>query len=121
MEGPSLLGFRSIPIVLRYPERRGRASPQELLLDGLHSPLKTQGMFQGMIGECDFAVRFPHARQEKLNPLLLCAPCKRSASHCSEHLGTPVVVGDRDHFLHEAYARWEHAEIEAWKNKTDRE
>ena len=105
MESASLLGFGSIPIVLRDSERCGRASFQELLLDGLDSPLKTQRVLESVIRESDFAVRFSHTSQEKLNPLLLRAACKRSASHCRKHLGTPVVVGDRDHFLHEAYAR----------------
>ena len=59
-------------------------------------------MFERVVGESHFAVGFLHTSQEKLNPLLLCAARKRSAAHCREHLGAPVVVGDRDHFLHEA-------------------
>ena len=106
MEGPSLLGFCSIPIVLRYSQGCARASPQKLLLDGLDSPLKTQGMLQGMVAESDFAVSLSQARQEKLNPLLLCAARKWPSPDSCEHLGTTVVVRDRDHFLHEAYARW---------------
>lgn len=92
MEGPSLLGFCSIPIVLRYSQGCARASPQKLLLDGLDSPLKTQSMLQGMVAESDFAVSLSQARQEKLNPLLLRAACKRSAANCREHLRTPVVM-----------------------------
>ena len=105
MEGASLLGLGSIPIVLRDSERCGRASFQELLLDGLDTPLKTQRVFKSVIRESDVAVRFSHTSQEKLYPLLLRAASKWSAAHSCEHLGTPVVVGDRDHFLHEAYAR----------------
>ena len=121
MEGPSLLGFGSIPTVLRYAKRCARASPEELLLDRLHSPLETQGVLEGVVRESDFAIRFAHACEQELNSLLLRAACKWPAAHGRKHLGTPVVVGDRDHFLHEAYAQWGHAEIEAWKNKTDRE
>jgi hypothetical protein len=92
MEGPSLLGFCSIPIVLRYSQGCARASPQKLLLDGLDSPLKTQSMLEGVIRESDFAVGLAQTRQEKLNPLLLRAACKRPAANCREHLRTPVVV-----------------------------
>ena len=105
MESASLLGFGSIPIVLRDSERCGRASFQELLLDVLDSPLKTQRVLESVIRESDFAVGFSHTSQEKLNPLLLRAACKWPAAHGRKHLGTPVVVGDRDHLLHEAYVR----------------
>ena len=104
MECPSLLGFGSIPIVLRYAKWCARASPEELLLDRLHSPLETQGVLEGVVRENDFAIGFGHAREQELNSLFLRAPCKKSAAHCREHLGTSVVVGDRDHFLHQACA-----------------
>ena len=87
------------------PQRCARASSQEFLLDGLDSSLEAQHMLEGVIRKRDLAVLFAHAREQKLNSLLLRAARERSTAHCGQHLGTPRIVGDRDHFLHEAFAR----------------
>ena len=47
-------------------------------------------------------VGFPHARQEILDALLGSRFRKGSSPHRREHLGTPVLVGDRDHAVHDA-------------------
>ena len=59
-------------------------------------------MFERVVGESHFAVGFLYTSQEKLNPLLLCAARKRSASHPRDHLGAAVVVGEKEpKFSHE--------------------
>ena len=47
-------------------------------------------------------VGLPHARQEVLDPLLGRRFREGSSPHRREHLCAPVLVGDRDHAVHDA-------------------
>ena len=86
-----------VPIVLRDSERRRHGPLQEALLDRMHPTLERKSVLEGMIGKGDFAVSLSHARQEKLDSLLRRRSRERSAAHGGEHLGAPIVVGNRDH------------------------
>ena len=55
-----------------------------------------------MVSEGNLAVGLFHTSQQELYFLLLRRSGERSAPDGGEHLSAPVVVGDRDHGLHDA-------------------
>ena len=55
-----------------------------------------------MVSEGDLGVGLFHTSQKELDFLLLRRGGERSAPDGGKHLGAPVVVGDRDHGLHDA-------------------
>ena len=57
---------------------------------------------QRMISEGNLGVGLLHTSQEELDFLLLRRGGERTAPNGREHLGGPVVVGDRHHALHDA-------------------
>ena len=84
-----------IPVILGDSERRHRAPLQEILLDGMDSPLKTQRVLERVLGKLDTTTRSPHACEQELNALLLRWNRKWPAPDDREHFRASVVVPGR--------------------------
>ena len=61
-----------------------------------------KSVLERVVRKGQIEVGLPHARQEVLDALLGRRFREWSSPHRREHLGTPVLVGDRDHAVHDA-------------------